>query len=148
MGARNVEFLDRKVTFEAIAPLMHKIQNFSLKIKLPKSKQAVQRFMGYVNYYRTYIPRLLDKLTPFNILLKSENKVAKTQETPQKYAEISKALGSALQFRIEATTLEKNLILITDASFRSSAYALMTEDNRKRKLFSKSRSLAPKAFGS
>ena len=51
-GVRQVEFLGRTISSEGVSPQAHKIQNFLNKLRFPKSKKALQRFLGFVNYYR------------------------------------------------------------------------------------------------
>ena len=48
----------------------------------------------------------------------------------------------------ETTILGKQLVLMTDASFRSAGYALMIEDSPDQKIQSKRKTYAPVAFGS
>ena len=63
-GVRKVEFLGRTFSPEGISPQARKIQNFLAKLRFPKSKKALQRYLGFVNYYRNYIPRMAEKLNP------------------------------------------------------------------------------------
>ena len=70
-GVRQVEFLGRTISPEGISPQARKIQNFLDKLRFPKSKKALQRHLGFVNYYRNYIPRMAEKLNPFYKLLKT-----------------------------------------------------------------------------
>ena len=62
-GVRRVEFLGRTISSEGVLPQSHKFQNFSNKLRFPKSKK--QRYLGFINYYRNYIPRMAEKLNPF-----------------------------------------------------------------------------------
>ena len=62
---RQVEFLGRTISSEGVSPQAHKIQNFLNKLRFPKPKKALQWYLGLVNYYRNYIPRLAEKLNPF-----------------------------------------------------------------------------------
>ena len=79
-GAQQVEFLGRTISPARIAPQDHKITNYLEKLNFPKSKKALQRYLGFVNYYRNYIPRLSEKVAPFHDLLKTDKpmKVDKT----------------------------------------------------------------------
>ena len=70
-GVRQVKFLGRTISPEGISPQARKIQNFVDKLRFPKSKKALQRYLGFVNYYRNYIPRMSEKLNPFYKLLKT-----------------------------------------------------------------------------
>ena len=56
-GVRQVEFLGRTISPEGISPQARKIQNFLNTLRLPISKKALQSYLGFVNYYRNYIPR-------------------------------------------------------------------------------------------
>ena len=64
-GVRHVEFLGRTISSEGVLPQSHKIQNLLNKLRFPKSKKDLQRYLGFVNYYRKYIPRMAENLNPF-----------------------------------------------------------------------------------
>ena len=51
-GVRQVEFLGRTISPEGISPQARKIQNFLDKLRFLTSKKALQRYLGFVNYYR------------------------------------------------------------------------------------------------
>ena len=44
-GVRQVEFLGRTISSEGVLPQSHKIQNFLNKLRFPKSKKALQRYL-------------------------------------------------------------------------------------------------------
>ena len=69
---RQVEFLGRTFSPEGISPQARKIQFFLDKLRILKSKKALQRYLGFVNYYRNYIPRMAEKPNPLYKLLKTE----------------------------------------------------------------------------
>ena len=64
-GATEIDFLGRTITPESVKPQKESITNFLEKTKFPKSKMALQRYLGFLNYYRNYIPRQSEKLVPF-----------------------------------------------------------------------------------
>ena len=70
---RQVEFLGRTISSEEISPKIQNIQNFFEKLRIPKSKKALQRYLGFVNCYRNYNPSMAEKLNPFHKLLKAED---------------------------------------------------------------------------
>ena len=61
---------------------------------------------------------------------------------------VNKALKDACELALKQPIPEKQLVLTTDASFRSAGYALMIEDNPDQKIQSKREKHAPAAFGS
>ena len=136
-GVRQVEFLGRTISSEGVLPQSHKIQNFLNKLRFPKSKKALQRYLGFVNYYGNYIPRIAEKLNPFCKLLKAEVPINITSELKETFDSVKKALSDACQLSLKQPTPGKQLVLMTDASFRSAGYALMTEDNPDQKTQSK-----------
>ena len=61
---------------------------------------------------------------------------------------VNKALSDTCQLALRQPIPGKQLVLMTDASFRSAGYALMIEDNPDQKIQSKRKTYAPVAFGS
>ena len=64
-GVRQVEFLGGTISPEGIWTQARKIQNFLDKSILPKSKKALQRYLGFLNYYRNYVPRMAEEFNLF-----------------------------------------------------------------------------------
>ena len=81
-GVQEVDFLGRTITTKGVAPQKQKIAKFLEKVKFPRSKKALQRYIGFLNYYRNYIPRLAERLTPFFQILKTTDAKTKIQITP------------------------------------------------------------------
>ena len=133
-GVRQVEFLGRTISSEGVSPQTHKIQNFLNKLSFLKSQKALQRYLGFVNYYRNYIPRMAEKLNPFYKLLKAEVPINITPELKGNVDSVNKALSDACELTLKQPIPGKQLVLMTDASFRSAGYALMIEDNPDQKI--------------
>ena len=147
-GVRQVKFLGRTISSEGVSPQTDKIQIFLTKLRFPKSKNALQRYLGFVNYYRIYIPRRAEKLNPFYKLLKTEVPINITSELKETFDSVNRALSDACELALKQPIPGKQLVLMTDASFRSAGYALMIEDNPHQKIQSKRKTYAPVAFGS
>ena len=93
-GAQEVNFLGRTIKTNGVAPQKQKIAKFLEKIKFPRSKKAIERYIGFLNYYRNYIPRLAERLTPFFQLLKTTDAKTKIPITPdimKEFREINEA---------------------------------------------------------
>ena len=91
---------------------------------------------------------MAEKLNPFYKLLKAEVPINITSELKETFDSVNTALSDACQFALEQLIPGKQLVLMTDASFRSAGYALMIEDNPDQKIQSKRKTHAPVAFGS
>ena len=147
-GVRQVEFPGRTISPERISPQAKKIQNSPDKLRFPKSKKALQRHLNFVNNCRNYIPRMAEKPNPFYKLLKMEVPINITSELKETFDSVNEALSDACELALKQPIPGKQLVLMTDASFRSAGYALMIEDNRDQKIQSKRKTYAPVAFGS
>ena len=147
-GAKEVEFLGRTVSPEGIAPQSQKIKNYLQKLSFPKTKKGLQRYIGFVNYYRNYIPRLSEKIAPFHELVKTDKPIKITNEIMQTFENINKALDNACGLWLKQPLPNKQYVLMTDANFKNAGYALMIEENADEKLTSVKKTYAPVAFGS
>ena len=128
-GAKEIDFLGRTITPEGVRPQRHRVQNFLEKTKFPKSKKALQRYLGFLNYYRNYIPRLSEKLTPLFKLLKNDAKVIVTPDLLEQFTEIDKALDRCCELALKQPLLNKQIALMADASFLAAGYAVLIEDD-------------------
>ena len=80
---------------------------------------------------------MAEKLNPFCKLLKAEVPINFTSELKETFDSVNKAVSDACQRALKQTIPGKQLVLMTDASFRSAGYALMIEDNPDQKIQSR-----------
>ena len=85
--------------------------------------------MGCLNYYRNYIPRLSEKLTPFFKLLTKDEKVLITPDLLEKFTEINKALDRCCELALKQPLPNKQIALKTDASFSAAGYAVVIDES-------------------
>ena len=147
-GVRQAEFLGRTISSEGVSPQSHKIQNILSKLRFPKYKKALQRYLGFVNFYRNYIPTIAEKHNPFYKLLKAGVPTNITSELKGNFDLVNKALSDACELALKEPIPGKQLVLMTDARIRSAGYALMIEGDTDQKVQSKTITYAPVAFGS
>ena len=147
-GVKQVDFLGRTITPEGVAPQAEKVKNFLSKLRFPKSKKALQRYIGFLNYYRNYIPRLSERLSPFFKLLKETSKFYVPTNLVEDFINLNKLLENSCQLALKQPLKDKQLIIMSDASFTAAGYAIMIEDDPNQKLQSKRKTYAPIAFGS
>ena len=100
-GVRQFEFLERTISPEGTSPQARKIQNFLDKLRFPKSKNALQRYLSFVKYYRNYFPRLAEKHNPFYKLLKPEVPINITSGLKETFDSVNKALSDACQLALK-----------------------------------------------
>ena len=147
-GVTQIEFFGRTITPHGVAPQDQKVKNFLSKVRFPKSKKQVQKYIGFVNYYRNYIQRLSEKLIGMYELLKADSKIRISEELVDNFKEVNASLAQACGLALRQPIAGKQYVLMTDASFRASGYALMIEEDDERELLSKRKYFAPVAFGS
>ena len=87
-----------------------------------------------------------EKLNPFYKLLKAEVPINITSELKEAFDSVNKAFSDNCELALKQPIPGKQLVLMTDASFRSGGYALMIEGDQKKQ--SKRKTYAPVAFGS
>ena len=80
--------------------------------------------------------------------MKTEVPINITSELKETFDSVNKALSDACELALKQPIPGKQLVLMTDSSFRSAGYALMIEDNPDENVQSKWNSYAPVAFGS
>ena len=146
--AKETDFLERTITPEGARPQRPGVQNFLEKTKFRKSKKALQRYLGFLSYYRNYIPRLFERLTLFFKLFKNDAKVMVTTSLLQHFTEINKALHRCCELALKQPLPNKQKALRTAASFSAAGYAVLIEDDPLEKYTSTRKALAPVAYGS
>ena len=147
-GAKEIDFLGRTITPQGVKPQKQNVHNFLEKTKFPKSKKALQRYLGFLNYYRNYVPRLSERLAPFYKMLKSDEKVLVSKKLVQQFEKINRALDKCCDLALQQPIPNKQIALMADASFGAAGYAVLIEDDPSQKFTSLRKSYAPVAYGS
>ena len=123
-------------------------QKFFANVRFPKTRKQIQRYIGFINYYRNYVPQLSEKLRQFYELLKIETQLTITEELLDDYKAINTALADACGLALKQPITGRQYVIMADARFRTSGYALMIEEQDEKKLTSRKKTFAPVAFGS
>ena len=142
-GVQQFEFLGRTISQKGISPPTQKIHNLLDKLRFLKSKKALQQYLGFLNIYRNYIPRVATKINPFYKLLKTQVPISIISEFKETFDSLNKAVSEACELAMKQPNPAKQLVLMTDAIFRSAGYVLMIEDNPDQKIQSKRKTYAP-----
>ena len=81
-------------------------------------------------------------------MLKSDEKVLVTKELVQQFEEFNKALDRCCDLALPQPIPNKQIAMMTDASFGAAGYAVLIEDDPNQKITSLRKSYAPVAYGS
>ena len=76
-------------------------------------------------------------------LLMADSKIRISVEYVDNFKEINASLAEACGLALRQPIAGKQYVLMTDANFRASGYALMVEENDERNLLSKRKTLYP-----
>ena len=95
-GVPEVKYLGHLVTSEGIRPLPSRVKDL-LSFPPPDSRVGVQRFLGMINYYRRFVPRMAHNLTPLHALALSKSKLIDwTPAADQAFKDAKNALALAV----------------------------------------------------
>ena len=82
-----------------------------------------------MSHYKIYIPRVAEKLDSFYKMPETELPTNKTSGLKGTIVSVNKALSDVCKLALKQTIAGKQLVLMTDGSFRSAGYAFKIEDN-------------------
>ena len=122
-------------------------KKFLENIKLPTSVKSLQRFIGFVQFYCQYIPRLAEKLVPLYKLLLKDVKYELTQIHKDAIFDINENLANAAKMSLRLPLPDKQLVIMCDASEHATGYVFLIEDYTETNN-GPTKSYAPVAFGS
>ena len=117
------------------------------KCTIPEIKAASTKIHRFCQLQPQLYPAVVRKATRFLLTTESRQTnrsnrgIARHLQSDQRSASGSMRIGSQ-------TNTGRQYVLMTDASFRASGYALMIEEENDKKLNSKKKTFAPVAFGS
>lgn len=108
-----VDFLGFKISYNSIKPQIARAQGI-LCYERPKNKKALQRFLGLVNYDRTFIEKLSLLALPLYGLLGNDKRFEWNDEHEKAFKTIKDKWASKLELVIP--DMKGNFTLETDAS--------------------------------
>ena len=124
---QTIEFLCRSVKTKPIAPLEDRIDKCLRNLKLPTSVKSLQRYIGFLQFYRQYIPKLAEKFVPSYRLLQKDVKFALTQVHKDATFDINQNLARAAKLSLKLPLPEKQLVIMCDASEHAAGVVLLIE---------------------
>ena len=136
-----VQFLGRTVSRYGVALTNDRI-DCVLKWPIPRDSHEVERFLGFINYHRDFLPGLADLLTPLYALTKKGATYHWSRECDEAFAELKTAITSTAVLAYPNDS--DPYILDTDASDDSIGGALyQVQQGQERPISFASASLTP-----
>ena len=125
-----------------------KVEQQLAKLKLPRTKKQIMSMTGFMNFYRSFIPRLAEKLYPFYALLLKETAITIKQDHKDNFELLKQDLRLAMDRTLRLPVADKQFVIMADASDFAAGYVLMIEDYTIDQANTKKKRYAPVAFGS
>jgi hypothetical protein len=110
--ANEILFLGMRISSQGIHPDVERIKKV-INWPKPTTVKQVQRFLGFVSYYRKFIPKCYHLADPLYQLLRKENSFEWTQDCENSFEELKSRITSAPILAIPRT--DSKFILTTDA---------------------------------
>ena len=106
----------------------HKLKKSNNSSKNSNFRNPKKHSRYILNFYRNYIPRLSEKLTPFFKLPKQTSQFSIPDTILEVFKNLNQQLEQSCKLAPKQPIKNKQLILMTDASFTAAGYAIMIED--------------------
>ena len=98
-GVPEIQYLGWTISRAGQGVQKDKIKKQLATLKTPRTIKQIQKFIGFCNYFKNYIPRLAEKLLPFYKLLQKGEKFTVNEE----HRNLMKVLKNDLQQTMERT---------------------------------------------
>ena len=147
-GTTKIDYLGITITPEGLSPGSGNLEKFFGQIRMPNTVKQVKRLIGFVQFFRNFIPNLGQKLLPFYKLLRQENVFTITSDHHESLNTLKADLtrGTDLTLRLAKPGLQ--YVILCDASFHGTAFVLMIEDYLIDQNGKTKKTYAPVSFGS
>ena len=146
-GVQQITFLGKVITPAGIQPERERIKKFLSKLTMPKTVKQVKRLVGFLQFWRDFIPNLGEKLLPFYKLLRKNVEHQITEEQEKALEILKQDLQKATDLTLRLAKPGLQYVLLCDASYYGAGFVLMIEDYIKDQKNRQKKTYAPVAFG-
>ena len=146
--ATEIHFMGRAITHASLKPQRPRLKNSLENKKLPKSKKGLERYLGLLIYYQNNIRRLSENIAVLFKMLTKDEKILVTPDLLEQFTKINKGLHRCCELALKQPQPNKQIALMTDASFSAAGYAVHIEDDLLEKRTSTTQLFASRTYGS
>ena len=147
-GTTKIDYLGSTITPNRILPESAKIEKFLGQIRMPNTVKQVKRLIGFVQFFRIFVPNLGQKRLPFYKLIRKENVFKITNDHHESFNTLKADLTRATNLTLRLGKPGLQYVILCDASFRSTGFVLMVEDYLIDQKGKTKKTYAPVSFGS
>ena len=146
-GLEKISFLGNSITSQGITPNVVKVEKFLETLKMPKNVKQVKRLIGFLQFFRLFLPNLSVKLCPFYKLFRTGVPFVINDEHNANLETLKNDLQKATKTYLRFPKPDLQYVIVADASYYGAGYVLMIEDYCDTTVTEK-KILAPVSFGS
>ena len=123
-----VDFLGSTITPKGISRESAKKDNFFGQIRMRNTVKQVKRLIGFVQFFRNFIPNLGQKLLPFYKHLRKENAFTITNDHLELFNTLKADLTRATDLTLRLAKPGLRYVILCDASFHGTGFVLVIQD--------------------
>ena len=143
----SINFLGNTITPQGLKPETEEIEKIR-KMKLPATVRQVKPLVGFVLFFRSFLPNFAQNLMPWYKLLRNDVEFELLDDHLKSCETIKKNSLQAAKATLGLAKTGQQYVILCDASYYSSGFALMIEDYLVEKDGKKRQAYAPVSFGS
>ena len=147
-GTTKIDYLGSTITPKGILPESGKLEKILGQTRMPNTVKQVKRLIGFVQFFRNFIPNLGQKLLPFYKLLREENVFTITNDHHGSLNTSQADLTRATDLTLRLAKPGLQYVILCDASFHGTGFVLMIEDYLIDQKGKTKKTYAPVSFGS
>ena len=142
----SITFLGNTITEKGLQPEEEK---FLRNMRMPQTVKQTKRLIGFVQFFRSFLPHLGEKRMPFYHLLGKDVEFKLNEKHQKNFKILREDLLKATKRTLRLAKPDQQYVILCDASYHSSGFVLMIEDFvQKGKTDTKVKSYAPVSYGS
>ena len=147
-GTTKIDYLGSTITPKRISTPSAKIEKFLGQIRMPNTVKQVKGLIGFVQFFRNFIPNLGQKRLPFYKLLRKENVFTITTGHHESLNTLKADLKRARDLTLRLAKPGLQYVILCDDSFHGNGFVLMIEDYLLDQKGKTTKTYAPVSFGS
>ena len=110
------------ITPKGISPESANIEKSLGQLRMPNTAKQVKRLIGFVQFFRNFIPNLGQKLLPFYKLLREENVFTITNDHHESLNTLKADLTRATDLTLRLAKPGLKYVILCDASFHGTGF--------------------------
>ena len=126
-GVPEIKYLGWTISKAGQGVQKDKIEKQLAHMRMPRSLRQIQKLIGFMNYFKNYIPRLAEKLLPFYRLLQKGERIHTTDEHRKMLNILKDDLRMTMERTMRLPLANKQYVIMSDACDFAAGFVLLIE---------------------